>query len=124
MLGDGFDIDPLTVPVPEGTSHRVNHLADVSLLDDDARPHRGQDRLLGDQRAAVSYEMDECLKRLFRKGDALTPFAALEPVLADIEPELAELVYLDGPVRHGDRRRNEKGMRTSRNPKDASAGGA
>ena len=49
------------------------------------------------------------------------PRTALERALADIEMKLAELVHLDGPVRHGRKRRNEKGTEKSRIRKDLSA---
>ena len=40
--------------------------------------------------------------------DAFAPLTALERALADIELKLAELVDLDGPVRHSSKRGIEK----------------
>ncbi len=65
--------------------------------------------------------MKECPERLLGDDDALAPRTARERALADIELEPAKLVHLNEPVTHGGRRRNKKGMRTSRN---CSLGGA
>ena len=94
MLGNGLDICPFTASIAQGTPDDVDHLLDVSVFDDDARPYRGENRTPGDKCAAVSNEMNECPERFFGNVDAFPLVAPLERVLADIELEFAELVDL------------------------------
>ena len=52
--------------------------------------------------------MNERPERLFSDGDAFPPLTQIERMLANIEPEFAELVHLNRPVRHVESGRNKK----------------
>ena len=94
MLRHRLDIGAFTAAVAKGTPNGVDRLADIPVLDEDARPHRRQDPFPRDERAAVSDEMNERPERLLGDDDAFAARTALERALADIELELAELIDL------------------------------
>ena len=96
MLGDRLDICRFTAPVAKGTPESMDHLADIALFDEDAWPHRRQDRFLRDERAAVSDEMDECLERLFGMTMRCDPRRRSSVRSPTLSMKLAELVHLEG----------------------------
>jgi hypothetical protein len=99
MLRHRLYIGPLATALAQGTPDGVDRLRDIPLFDQDTGPHRRQDHVPGDERAAVSDEMNQRLERLFGDDDAFALRAVLERPLADVELELSEVIDFDGRVR-------------------------
>ena len=101
VLGDRFDVVARVASVAERAPDGVDHLADVSVFDEDVRPHGRQNLLLRDEGTTVTHEMHERAERLLGNDEAPAAGPARERALANVQLEVAERVHLARPFSHG-----------------------